>query len=134
MHKSLRPKLKGVVGGDPLHSYNSKEVKKRYLSKVRCRVKRYAALLTYNEYKILRDWPNEGELSNINLGKYRHLGIYCNYDDIVDQIQFNEAENLILCRDIIHGLSNVCTSHIIKIIIQYERDEKRSKSRPNLKS
>lgn len=91
-----------------------------YKMRVRNHAKKYRNNLTVNREKIKLHFnnisiPKEQKI----LGSYRHFNIFCNYDSIIEQVVIKwEDRDPVMCRDIIHSVSNKINDLILNILIE----------------
>lgn len=91
-----------------------------YKMRVRNHAKKYRNNLTINREKIKLHFnniniPKEQKI----LGSYRHFNTFCNYDNIIEQVAIKwEERDPVMCRDIIHSVSNKINDLILSILIE----------------
>lgn len=91
-----------------------------YKMRVRNHAKKYRNNLTINAEKIKLHFnniniPKEQKI----LGSYRHFNTFCNYDSIIEQVVDKwEDRDPVMCRDIIHSVSNKINDLILSVLIE----------------
>lgn len=102
-----------------------------YKMRVRNHAKKYRNNLTINSEKIKRHFNNsEIPKEQKILGSYRHFNTYCNYDEIIEQVVIKwEEKDAVMCRDIIHSVSNKVNDLILNILIENNENSRITKNR-----